>query len=176
MKKILLYGLGVILVAIFVLMIAAPKTETITRSIVVNKPVEVVYSYFSSLQNMEEYATWQAKDPNTVNTYIGAGNTVGSIHEWTSEHKEVGKGEQEIISMVNNKEIYSELRFFEPFESTSTAFLKFEEDGNNTKVIWGYEASYAALESVFMMFLDMDKLLGPDFEKGLSKAKTILEE
>ncbi|ANW96675.1 hypothetical protein AXE80_10495 [Wenyingzhuangia fucanilytica] len=176
MKKFFLYGSLVIIAAIFVMMIIAPKSETVQRSITIEEPVDVVYPYFASLQNMEDYAVWQALDPNTIHEYRGAGNSVGSVHAWKSEHEQVGVGEQEIIAMIPNKEIISELRFKEPFESTSTAFLKFEENGNQTKVIWGYEASYGALESLFMMFLDMDKLLGPDFEKGLAKAKEIIEE
>ena len=176
MKKFFLYGSVVIIAILLILIMIAPKSETIQRSIIIEKPIDVVYPYFASLQNMEEYATWQKLDPNTVHEYRGAGNSVGSVHAWTSEHKQVGKGEQEIIKMIPNKEIISELRFKEPFESNSIAFLKFDDNGSDTKVIWGYDTNYGAIESVIMMFLDMDKLLGPDFEKGLQNAKSILEE
>ncbi|WP_010135145.1 SRPBCC family protein [Ochrovirga pacifica] len=176
MKKFFLYGAGLLLLIIVIFAIAAPKTETVKRSIVIQKPVNVVYPYFASLQNMEEWSPWAKKDPSARHEYIGAGNSVGSVHAWYSEHEQVGSGEQEITSMVPNKEIYSELRFKTPMETTSEGFLIFEEQGNKTKVTWGYNAKYGVLESMIMTFLDLDKIIGKDFEQGLNDAKIILEK
>ncbi|NJB83930.1 SRPBCC family protein [Wenyingzhuangia aestuarii] len=175
MKKFFLYGSVVIIVAIIIVGIMAPKETTVQRSVVIEKPVDVVFDYFLSLQNMEEYSPWQARDPKTVHEYRGAGNTVGSVHRWVSTHKEVGTGEQEITDIKQNKEIISELRFEEPFESTSQGFLKFKSVPNGTEVIWGYNGNLGFLESIFMMFVDMDKILGDDFTKGLTTAKSNLE-
>ena len=177
MKKFFLYGSGVIILAILGLMILAPKSEIIQRSVIIDEPVGVVYPYFASLQNMEQWSPWLEKDDKTENKYIGSGNNVGSIHIWISDNQQVGKGQQEITSMIENKEIYSEIIFTEPIKTTSTAFFKFDEEENDsTKVTWGYNAHYGALQSVFMMFIDMKELLGADFDKGLLKAKSILEK
>lgn len=176
MKKFILYGAGFLLAALIFVAILAPKSETVERSIVVNKPVSEVYSYLVQLQNMEEWSPWSKKDPKTIHEYKGAGNTIGSIHLWTSEHQQVGVGEQEITSVSVDKEVVSELRFTEPFESTSVAYLRFKEQGAFTHVIWGYRAEYNPVQAVFMMAMDLDKHLGGDFEKGLITAKSILEK
>jgi len=153
MKKVILYGLGFIIAAVIIAVIVAPKEEIVERSITIDKPVAEVYEYFALLQNMEAWSPWAKKDPKATHKYEGAGNTVGSVHYWNSTHEEVGVGEQEIVSLVPNQEIYSELRFIEPFEST-----------------------YGAVESVIMLLMDMDKMIGGDFEQGLGDAKAILEK
>lgn len=175
MKKFFLYGSLVIIAVIAFLGFTSPKEASVKRSVVIEKPIGEVFSYLVSLQNMEDYSPWQAKDPNTKNEYKGSGDTVGSVHRWVSEHKEVGTGEQEIKSIKINEEIISELRFEEPFESISEGFFKFKLITNGTQVTWGYNGKFGFIESIIMRFIDMDKVLGTEFEQGLNKAKSILE-
>ena len=127
MKKVILYGLGFIIAAVIIAVIVAPKEEIVERSITIDKPVAEVFEYFALLQNMEAWSPWAKKDSKATHKYEGAGNTVGSVHYWNSSHEEVGVGEQEIVSLVPNQEIYSELRFIESFESTSVGYLKLVE-------------------------------------------------
>ncbi|MGY5352666.1 SRPBCC family protein [Wenyingzhuangia sp. IMCC45533] len=176
MKKFFLYGTLVIILAVVALGFIAPKSATVERSVVIEKPIGDVFRFFSFLQNMNLYSPWQAKDPNAIHKYIGVGNTVGSIHRWESSHKDVGVGEQEIKSISLNKKIVSELRFEEPFESTSEGYFKFDEVESGTKVTWGYYGSFSFIESIVMLFMDMEREIGDDFKQGLDKAKTILEK
>ncbi|NIJ46284.1 hypothetical protein FHR24_002768 [Wenyingzhuangia heitensis] len=176
MKKYFLYGVAVIVITIIVLGSIAPKEATVERSIVINKPVAVVFPYFLALQNMEDYSPWQERDTKTINEYRGAGNTVGSVHRWISELDQVGVGEQEIKMITPNKEIVSELRFEKPYESTSKGYFKFKEVAQGTEVTWGYTGAFGFVEGIFMMFMDMDKILGKDFSQGLAKAKSNLEK
>jgi len=176
MKKFFLYGAGVLFILLVVVAIIAPKTEIVERTIIINKPVLEVYSYLVELQNLEEWSPWSKKDPKTIHKYKGVGNSVGSIHSWTSEHRQVGIGEQEITSVTPFKEVVSELRFAEPFESNSITYLKFNDLGISTEVTWGHTSEYNPLQAVFMMAMDMDTYLGNDFDEGLLMAKTILEK
>lgn len=176
MKKIIFTILVVIVVLPAILMTLAPKSEQVERSITINKPVTEVYTYMALLQNMEAWSPWAKKDPSAKHTYKGAGNTVGSVHYWESTHEEVGVGEQEITKLVPNKEIISDLRFKTPYESESIGYLKFDDEGSKTKVTWGYTARYNLIESLFMLFMDMDEMLGGEFEQGLADAKAIIEE
>ncbi|MDO6738022.1 SRPBCC family protein [Wenyingzhuangia sp. 2_MG-2023] len=176
MKKFFLYGSAVIIVAILITGIFAPKGIAVERSVVIERPMELVFPFFASLKNQEQYSPWAAKDPKTIHTYTGIDCMVGSAHAWESNHPEVGKGTQEILEIKTNQEITTELKFIEPFEATSKAYYKFNSLDDATQVIWGYEQDYGFFQSIFMMFFDMDKILGADFEKGLTKAKVILEE
>lgn len=176
MKKIVFIILIVVFVLPAILMTLAPKHEQVERTITIDKPVTEVFEYLVLLQNMEEWSPWAKKDPKAKHTYKGAGDTVGSVHYWESTNEEVGVGEQEITQIVPNKEIFSAIRFKEPFQSQSIGYLKFKDEGAKTIVTWGYSARYKLVESLIMLFMDMETLLGGDFEQGLADAKVILEK
>ena len=106
--------------------------------------------------------------------FTGIDGEIGCISYWKG-NKEVGEGEQEITAIVENKSVESQLRFLKPFKSTSNAYLKVENEGKNTKVIWGFTGINKFPMSIFMLFMNMDKAIGKDFEQGLSNLKTLLE-
>jgi hypothetical protein len=68
-----------------------------------------------------------------------------------------------------------ELRFLKPWESQSLGYINTESVGTGTKVTWGFSGENKFPMSIMMLFMDMDAAVGPDFEKGLAKMKTILE-
>ncbi len=78
--------------------------------------------------------------------------------------------------VVNNEIIESELRFMKPFKSTSDAYIKVSDADGGTKVIWGFTGKNKFPISIMMLFMNMDKTVGKDFEEGLAKLKTILEK
>lgn len=109
-------------------------------------------------------------------TFLGIDGEIGCISAWKG-NKDVGEGEHEITNIVENKVIESQLRFLKPFKSTSDAYLKVKEDvGNGTLVIWGFKGKNKFPMSIFMLFMNMDKTVGKDFEHGLNKLKTGLEK
>ena len=106
----------------------------------------------------------------------GTDGEIGCIAAWESDHKQVGHGEQEITNLIPNKEINTELRFLKPFKSTSDAYLKLEEGNDGTKVTWGFYGTNKFPMSIMMLFMNMDKAVGGDFEAGLSKLKSVIEK
>ena len=107
--------------------------------------------------------------------FTGTDGEVGSVSYWNG-NKEVGEGEQEITKIVPGERIESELRFLKPFKSTSDAYMTTEEEGPNaTKVTWGFSGKNKFPTSIFMLFMNMDKAVGRDFEDGLGSLKGILE-
>ena len=107
--------------------------------------------------------------------FIGVDGQVGFVSKWEG-NKDVGSGEQEIMGIVDNKVIETELRFFKPWKSQSDAYLKVEEiSTNKTKVVWGFSGKNKFPMSIFMLFMNMDKTVGKDFEEGLDSLKQILE-
>ena len=100
---------------------------------------------------------------------------VGAISYW-SGNKEVGEGEQEIIKIIDGERIDSELRFLKPFKSNSDAYILTKEvEPKVTKVIWGFSGKNKFPMSIVMLFMNMDKAVGKDFEEGLASLKEILE-
>ena len=104
-----------------------------------------------------------------------ADGTVGAVSHWKG-NKKVGKGEQEIKGIIENERIDSELRFLKPFKSTSDAYLLTRKlSPNETEVIWGFSGTHKPPMNVMMLFFNMEKSVGADFEEGLRDLKQQLE-
>ena len=88
----------------------------------------------------------------------------------------MGVGEQEIIRIDNGNRIDYQLRFMEPFESTSTAYMVFDSiDSSRTKLKWGFDGEMAYPMNLMLLFVDMEGELGGDLQEGLDNLKGILE-
>lgn len=171
----ILYILIAIIVILVVLAILSPKNYDVNRSILINKQLPEVFTYLKSLKNQDLWSSWGTKDPNMIRNFTGKDGTVGCIASWKG-NKEVGEGEQEITKIVENELIESELRFLKPFKSTSNAYFKVTEEEKETKVIWGFFGENKFPMRFFMLFMNMDKMVGNDFEIGLKKLKELLEK
>ena len=171
----LLYILIALVALIIVLALIAPKSYAVSRDVVVNKPISEVYNYLKLMKNQDHWSPWQERDPDMKKTFTGTDGEVGFISAWESDHKQVGSGEQEIVGLKENEEIKTHLRFLKPFKSESDAYMRVAEAGDGTQVTWGFSGKNKFPMSIFMLFMNMDKAIGADFEQGLSKLKTILE-
>ncbi len=171
-----LYILGGIILLIIILALIAPKSYNVSRSIEINKPKSEVFENLRFLKNQDSWSPWNKKDPNMEKKFTGTDGQVGATSYWNG-NKEVGEGEQEITKIVDGERIESELRFLKPWKSTSDAYLITEEvDGDTTKVTWGFSGNNKFPTSIFMLFMNMDKAVGGDFEEGLASLKSSLEK
>jgi len=160
---------------IVVLVLIAPKNYDVCRTVTIDRPLKEVFQYLKLLKNQDNWSPWAEKDPNMKKTLTGTDGEVGCVSAWEG-NKDVGSGEQEIMGITENEEIASQLRFLKPFKSTSDAYLRVTKDGSSTKVIWGFSGKNKFPVSIMMLFMNMDKSVGGDFEKGLQKLKGILEK
>lgn len=161
---------------IFLLGLIAPKNYDVKRSIVIDRPVHETFRYLKIIKNQDHWSPWKQKDPNMKQTFTGTDGEVGFVSRWEG-NKDVGVGEQEIKRIIENDVIETELRFFKPWKSVSDGYLKVEsEDNGKTKVIWGFVGKTPFPFNIFMMFFNMDKTVGKDFEEGLESLKQILEK
>lgn len=172
---ILLYVLAGIVLLIILLALIAPKKYEVSRSITINRPAHEVYDYLKFIKNQDEWSPWKKRDPNMKQSFEGEDGTVGFISKWDSDHKQVGSGEQEITKLTPHSRVDSELRFLKPWKSQSDAYMITQAEGDNTKVIWGFKGVNKPPMNIFMLFFNMDKAVGKDFNEGLSKLKSVLE-
>jgi hypothetical protein len=174
--EIILYILIGIVVLIAVLGLIAPKSYDVSRSIDINRPISEVFNYARSLQKQDEWSPWGKRDPNMKKQFEGTDGQVGAISKWQG-NKEVGEGEQEITRIVDNERIESKLRFLKPWKSESDAYLQLSDNGSNgTNFTWGFSGKNKFPMSIMMLFMNMDKAVGKDFEEGLASLKQILEK
>jgi len=160
-----------LIVAVFV-----QRDFGVERSIQIDQPVEVVFEFVRSLRNQELYSKWEEMDPDAVKTYRGTDGTVGFVSRWEG-NEDVGIGEQEIIEISENEFIKTELRFEEPFESVSYSTLYTTALTDSTTMVrWDMAGNMSYPLNIMLLFMDIEKALGDDFEYGLNKLKTILEQ
>lgn len=170
-----LYIVGGLVLLIAILALLAPKTYDVSRSIEISKPKNEVFQYLRSLKNQDKWSPWNKKDPDMKKEFRGTDGEVGSVSYWLG-NKDVGEGEQEITKIVDGERVESELRFLKPWKSTSDAYMTTSETANGgTKVTWGFSGKNKFPASIFMLFMNMDKAVGGDFEEGLSSLKALVE-
>jgi len=171
-----LYILGGIVVLIIILALIAPKSYDVNRKIIVQQPVPVVFEYLKYLKNQDNWSPWAKRDPDMKKEFVGSDGEIGATSKWQG-NKDVGSGEQEIKRIVENEVIESELRFLKPWKSQSDAYLKVNEAGaGETEITWGFSGKNKFPVSIMMLFMNMDKAVGKDFEEGLASLKEILEK
>lgn len=167
--------LGIVLL-IAILAALAPKTYNVSRSIEISRPKAEVFDYLKYLKKQDEWSPWAKRDPNMEQKFTGTDGEVGAISYWNG-NKEVGEGEQELTKIIDGERIESELRFLKPWKSESDAYLVTEAiDANTTKVTWGFTGHNKFPMSIMMLFMNMDKMIGKDFEEGLASLKEKMED
>lgn len=175
--KTALIAFGVIIAIALIVPLFTQKEYSVKRDIIINKPKSEVYDYVKYLKNQDNFSVWARRDPNMKKEYRGEDAKVGFVSAWDSQSDEVGKGEQEIKAIKEGEKIDYELRFLKPFEATEHAYFAFEEAGENaTKVTWGFDGKMDYPMNAMLLLMDMEAMLGKDFEDGLATLKTILEK
>jgi hypothetical protein len=177
----ILKNILLVIVSIFIilLIIAAflPSEFGVVRDVEIEQPKDVVFEYTKMLKNQDNFSSWASIDPNMKKEFSGVDGTVGFISAWDSENPDVGKGEQEIIAIDEGSRIDYQLRFIEPFESSSEAYMIFTSvDSNKTNVQWGFSGEMPYPMNLMLVFMDMEGQLGSDFSNGLNTLKWILEK
>lgn len=178
-KKIIIALVVVVVLLICVVTIAAfmaPTDFRVERETTINRSSTEIYGYAKLLKNQNDWGPWFKKEPTMHQEFRGTDGQVGFVSYWKGTKEEVGEGEQEIKKLVEGKEIGTELRFKQPFESRADAFMILEPAGESTtKVKWGFSGSMPRPMNLFMYVVDMDEEVGKDFAEGLANLKTIME-
>jgi hypothetical protein len=173
---IVLGAIGGLIVLVLLLAAVTRKDYNLERSIVVDKNLEDTYHFISSIETQDSWSKWANLDPNMKKQYIGTDRTVGFISKWDSDHKNVGSGEQEIKKLVPNEKVETEMRFLKPFKSVAHGyFTTTAVNENQTKVAWGFKARMPYPFNLMMVMMNMEKMLGNDFEEGLANMKKKIE-
>jgi hypothetical protein len=160
---------------IFLASMIVSNEYSVERSILIDRPKQEVFDYIRYLGNQEEYSVWYSLDPDIRQDYRGTDGTVGFVTSWEG-NDEVGKGEQEIVGITEGERVDTRLRFIEPFEGIADAYMVTDSvDENQTRVTWGFESSMPRPMNLILLFLNMENLIGEDYQTGLEKLKVLLE-
>jgi hypothetical protein len=175
--KIILAVIGGSIAVLLIMALFIKNEYAVEREVVINKPNQEVFDYIKPLKNQDNFSVWAMRDPAMKKEYRGTDGTVGFVSAWDSQKDDVGKGEQEILSIKEGERIDYELRFIKPFEAKDKAYMVTQAvSENQTKVKWGFNGRMKFPMNLMLLFMDMDKMLGKDLDAGLQNLKIILEK
>ena len=171
----ILIVIGSLIALLLIVALFVKKDYAIEREITIHKSRPEVFNYVKQLKNGDDYNKWVMTDPAMKKEFAGKDGTVGFVYKWDSENNNVGKGEQEIIGISDEKQVDMEIRFKKPFENTAHAYLITEDaPANGTKVKWGMKCS--APYPLNLMNLFVPDMLGDDIDMSLVTLKGVLEK
>jgi hypothetical protein len=170
----ILVGLAVVVVALAVVIATRPDTFHVERSVDIAAPAERAYSQVADFHQWSTWSPWEKLDPDMKRTYSGAASGTGAQYAWTG-NKQTGEGRMTILEASAPSRIAIKLEFIKPFAATNQATFTFAQTATGTKVTWAMDGTNNFMAKAFHMVMNMDKLVGGDFEKGLAAMKTNAE-
>jgi len=171
----ILFVLAGIILLFLLIALLTKKDFRLEKQVVINKPKQEVFDYLKLIRNQEHYSVWVMKDPNVKIIYTGTDGTVGFTSSWTSDDKNVGIGEQEIIKINPGESMDVEVRFKKPFEATNYAHTDLTAiSPDQTKLSNVFTGRQKFPMNVMNLF--MDKLVGKDMQQNLQNMKANLEK
>jgi len=173
LKKILL-GIAAILVLFLLIVAAQPARYSITRGATITAPPEVVFAEVNDFRRWEAWSPWKKLDPEMKQTFEGAEAGVGAIYSWAG-NKDVGEGRMTIVASRTNELVVIKLEFFKPMAGVCATEFTFAPQGEQTTVTWTMTGTNNFISKAFCLFMDMDEMVGGDFEEGLTGIKSIAE-
>ena len=170
MLKRILIGIAAIVAAFAAFVATRPSTYKVERSIVVAAPAANPYARVVDFRKWEGWSPWAKLDPAMKVDHTGPERGVGAVYHWKGNDK-VGEGRMTITGAVPDKAVQIKLEFLKPWEQTSLTEFTFAPDPGGTRVTWSMSGQHDFVGKLFAVFMDMDGMVGPDFEKGLKALK-----
>lgn len=170
----ILIGLAVVVVLLVVIVAMQPAEFRIARSATITAKPSAVFAVVNDFHNWEAWSPWAKIDPTMNSLYAGAPSGVGAIYSWIGNNK-VGEGRMTLIESQPSDLIRIKLEFLKPFTATNTAEFTFKSEGTQTVVEWSMTGTNKFMAKAFGLLMNMDKMCGGDFEKGLASLKSLVE-
>jgi len=163
----------VVVIALLAYASTRPDTFRIERSIHIAAPMVQVAEQIDDFHEWSNWSPWEHIDPTMQRKFSGAEAGVGAVYEWTGSGK-VGAGRMEITEMRSGSErglISIKLDFFRPFKASNTAEFLMKPTNSGTDLSWAMFGPSPFMSRLMGVFMDMDKMVGKDFEAGLQALK-----
>jgi uncharacterized protein YndB with AHSA1/START domain len=174
MLKTILIVIVVLVVGFAGIVAMQPDAFSVHRSATIAAPPAEVFALVNDFHKWDAWSPWAKLDPAMKQAFEGPPAGVGAIYTW-SGNKEAGEGRMTIVESQPNEHVRIKLDFTRPFASTNTTDFTFKPDGTGVAVDWTMSGQHNFITKALCLFMSMDKMVGPDFEKGLAQMKSIAE-
>jgi uncharacterized protein YndB with AHSA1/START domain len=152
----------------------AEDTYTVERSATMAAPPERVYQQIADFHRWTAWSPWEDVDPNMRREYSGAESGVGAVYSWSGNRK-AGAGRMTVVEAVEPSRVRIDLAFEKPFKARNDTSFVITPDGDGSRVTWTMTGTRSFGVRLMSIVKSMDALLGPDFEKGLTRLRAAVE-
>lgn len=167
-------GIVVIIGVIFGIAASRPAETRTARSIRIETAPERVWPHLASFRRWEAWSPWETLDPAMQRTFSGAEEGVGAVYAWKGNNK-VGEGRMEILEAETPRRLLIRLDFIAPWSAKNRTEFTLVPSGSGTEVHWVMSGPAPMMIRVMGVFMDFEKMVGRDFEKGLTALKELSE-
>jgi len=171
--------IGIVIVvgiaAVLILAATKPDTFTVRRAASIQAPPEKIFLLINDFNRWGAWSPWEKKDPGMKRTLGAATSGKGATYAWEG-NKEVGQGSMEIAESVPPSKVAIELDFVKPFEAHNRVEFALVPRGDATDVTWTMQGPTPYFAKIMHVFVDMDRMVGKDFEAGLASLKALAEQ
>ncbi len=172
--SLILICLGVALGLLLAYAATRPDEFRVERRLRIAAPADKLWPLVSELRAFNRWNPYERKDPLLKSAYSGAASGVGSRYDWDSS--EVGSGSLEITGQQPGRAVQLKLDFVKPFEAHNQAEFSLQPTADGaTEVRWAMQGPANFLSKLMGVFVDMDRMIGRDFEDGLANLRQLAE-
>lgn len=174
MWKKLALALIAIVAVLAVVVALQPGEFRVARAITIAAPAPKVFAEVNAMRRWQPWSPYEKLDPAMKRSYEGPEAGQGSSYTW-SGNSQAGEGRATIVESRANEKIRIRLDFRKPFAATSHATFTFKPQGNATIVEWALEGDKNYLAKALHLVIDMDRMVGGQFEEGLGNLRKVAE-
>lgn len=167
----------IVIVAAVVLASAASRPDQfrIERSATIKAAPERIFPYINDLHRWQSWSPYEKKDPAMQRSFEGPASGPGAAYGWNG-NKNIGSGRMEISESTPSSRVRIRLDFFTPFKASNTAEFVLQPTGDATHVTWSMQGRSPFMSKLMGLVLNIDKMVGKDFEEGLANLRALTEE
>ena len=167
--------LAIAIAVVLILAATKPDTFAVQRSATVRAPPEKIFALINDFHQWGSWSPYEHKDPAMKRTFSGTESGKGAVYAWDGD-KNVGTGRMEILDASAPSKILIKLDFSTPFEAHNMAEFTMLPQGDATNVSWRMHGPAPFMARIMHVFINIDKMVGKDFEAGLANLKRLTEK
>jgi uncharacterized protein YndB with AHSA1/START domain len=167
--------LAIAIAVVLILAATKPNTFRVVRVISIKAPAERIFPLINDFHQWVAWSPYETRDPAMKRSYNGAACGQGAVYAWDGD-KNVGSGRMEILDASAPSKIVIKLDFFKPFEGHNTAEFTILPQGDATNVTWTMYGPAVFISKLMQVFMNLDRMIGRDFEAGLANLKKLTEK
>jgi uncharacterized protein YndB with AHSA1/START domain len=175
MFKIIIIAITLLIAAVLIYAATQPDMFRVERSLSIKASPEGIFPYINDLHQHALWSPWEKKDPAMKRAHSGAPSGVGAVYEWEG-NREIGQGRMEIVESSPPSGVVMTMHFIKPFEARNTVEFTLNPTGDSTLVTWAIHGPRPYMAKVVHLVIDVNKMIGKEFESGLSSLKMLAEQ